>query len=284
MLCHIQQQILQLVFFYTLTIKHVLTVPRSIRSPIGEPYYVFGIGSSCYHRQINESTQFNLKARYHDKAVHNFLLKYDNNHPVFKHLRKYNYNYIDVCPSGDSNSTNIIDNITSISIDLLLNPKYTLTEDPSLIARRKISRWEYRSKILVIFLYLEHDPFRLFSELFSQTDVLIFNVHNDDVFPQNFFMIPGRTQVSFRTLDRLVRIFFGVMQWKHVTMILLEEPYGVGYIHFMRLREMFHDLGVCFNTEVKSSIFIILYIHKISASIRSLNKLTRKLNKKDNFF
>lgn len=247
MFSHIQ---IPLIYYSCLSIAYASIARSFMRSPIGEPYYIFGIGSSCYQRPINESTQFNLKARYHDKAVHNFLLKYDNNHPVFKHRRKYNYHYIDVCPTGDNNSTTMTDNITAISVDLLLNPKYTLTEDPSLIARRKISRWEYRSKILVVFLYLEHDLFRLFSTLFSLTDVLIFNIRNDAVFPQNFFMIPGRTQVSFKTLDRLVRIVFEVMQWKHVTMILLEEPYRVGHIHYERLREMFHDLGICFNTEV----------------------------------
>ena len=235
------------IFCYYPSIGNVLSA-TFFRSPIGEPYYVFGIGSACYQQPIDESSQFNLKARYHDKAVRNFFFKYDNTHPVFKHSRKYNYNYIDVCQTG-ANNTNI-ENITSISVDLLLNPKYTLTEDPSLIARRKISRWKYRSKILVVFLYLDHGLFRLFSELFSSTDVLIFNVRNVKVFPQNFFMIPGRAQISFTMLNQLVRMVYDVMQWKHVSLILLEEHYGVGLIHFERLREMFHELGICFNTEV----------------------------------
>ena len=213
-----------------------------IRSPIGEPYYVFGIGSACYQRSINQSSQFNLKARYHDKAVQYFFHKHDSDHPVLKHWKKYNYQYIDICGSFEK--------LTSTSVDLLLDPRYTLTDDPSPIARRKITSWKYRSKILVIFLYIEHDLFHLLPEIFSQTDVLLLNVQNEDVLWQNFFMIPGRTQISFQTLDQLVSHVFDVMQWKYVSIILLEETYGLGQIYLQRFQEMFHRFGICFNTDV----------------------------------
>ena len=99
-------------------------------SPIGEPFFVFGIGSACYQRPLNQSKEMNMKARFHDKAVDYFFYERDNIHPLFRNRRLFFYQYFDVCSDNE--------NLTSLLVDFLLNPKYTILEDPSPKAKRKI--------------------------------------------------------------------------------------------------------------------------------------------------
>ena len=224
---------------------HVIVSSTStvrFRSPIGEPYFIFGIGSACYDKPFNQSSSLNLKARYHDKAAQYFFQKQDLNHPVFKFWKKYDYQYVDVCSNHD--------NLTLTSINLLLDPKYTLMEDPSTKARRKITSWKGRSKILAVFFYLEQDLFQILSEMLTQTDVLIINIRDENVVPQNFYTIPGRVRIGFQLMDGILSHLFDAMQWKYVSLVLLQEEYGAGQIYFDRLRKLFQSFGICFNTEI----------------------------------
>ena len=214
---------------------------KVLRSPVGDPYYVFGIGSACYQRSINQSSQFNLKARYHDKAVQYFFWKRDYNHPVSKHLKQFNYKYMDICESFEK--------LTSTFVDLLLDPRYTLTVDPSPIAGRKITSWKHRSKILVIFLYIEHDLFRLFSEIVSQTDILIMNLESLIEFPSNFFYtLPSRTLHSFLKIERLFKLFVEQMDLRYVTMVLVKEKFSISTEYFEIYYKLFRWMGICLNT------------------------------------
>jgi len=145
-------------------------------SPIGQPYYTIGVGPTCYNYPLNKTTPFQLQARYHDKIVKRFFFNNDYRGSIFRYLKQYQYSHVDVCEGYES--------LLKFLVEILLNHKYTITRDPSIKARRKITEWKYQSKILMIFAFLADEMFIRLAEILSQTDILVMNLHTNAISPK----------------------------------------------------------------------------------------------------
>jgi len=143
----------------------------SSRTPLGEPYYVYGVGPVCRETLSNDTTVFQQQAKYHDVATKRFFYEHDVRNPMLKFKKLYQYLHVDVCEGFDS--------LLKFLVEILLNPKYIVTKDPSTKARRKITQWKWKSKILVIFAFLADEMFIRLAEILSQTDILVMNLHTN---------------------------------------------------------------------------------------------------------
>ncbi|XP_066918649.1 uncharacterized protein [Clytia hemisphaerica] len=215
-----------------------------LKSPLGDPYYVFGIGPTCYHKPINQSTEMNLRARFHDKAVDYIFYKRDITNP-WLNSRLFQYKHFDICDGGDV--------LLKLLVDLLLNPEYTITTDPCVKTGRRIYAWKYKSKILIVFAYMEDRNFKLLAEILSDTDILILNLRSDVRFHQNENVLPSLTIGAIDKVKTSFQELLGVMNWKYLTLIYLRNSISNSEEYFRHYKNMLFERSSCLDIEESNS-------------------------------
>eukprot|EP00111_Clytia_hemisphaerica_P010566 TCONS_00030869-protein len=205
--------------------------------PIGEPYYVLGVGSACYSISTNQTTEFNDQARIHDKAIRYFITQNEQVNPGNK---LFQYQHYDVCNSNDV--------LLDLLVDLLLNDTFTVLKNPSNKVGYPVPDWKYESKILVLLVYLNRQQFQLLVEVLSQTNILIMNLRESVSLHYNEYLLSSQwiSDASIKNFGRYFKAMLQGLKCKYVTMVLLRKnPY-----HFELYRNILLNHQICLNIEI----------------------------------
>ena len=212
------------------------------RTLLGEPYYVYGVGPVCRNSNTNKSNVFEQQAKYHDVAAQRFFYENDVRSYILKYRKLYQYVHVDVCEGSDS--------LLDFLVEVLLNPKYTITEDPSTKARRKITQWKYQSKILMIFAFLTDEMFVRLAGILSQTDILVMNLRANIQFHQNLYVVPSRFVSVLQENKHFLGDLITVLNWRYITIVTFEDKLSSSSQDYLQqYKRLFLDMGICFNVE-----------------------------------
>jgi len=211
------------------------------RTPLGEPYYVYGIGPVCRNYSLNDTTIFQKQARYHDKVTERFFFHHDMKNSWLKNMKLYHYLHFDVCEGSGS--------LLKFLVEVLLNPKYTITEDPSAKARRKIAQWKYQPNILVIFTFLTDEMFIRLAEILSQTNILVVNLHSNVQFHQNTHIVPKKFTIIYNETLNFFRDVITALDWRYISIVNFEDRLSPSREYHHGYKQLFLDMGICFNTD-----------------------------------